>query len=317
MVLNRLSIGSFAVAVVILTLLLGLTPASAQATRTWVSGFGDDANPCSRTAPCQTFAGAIAKTAVDGEINCLDPGDFGFVTITNPVTIDCHSIPGAIQHAGRYGIKINFDQFAALPRKTVNLRNLTLNGVSTGLAGIEISGNVAGTIVNIEDCLIDGDVGGSGVGILDERFRGALTVVNTTVRNMSTVGISIASPGADGSLRAMITDTRIYNSGSGIGVGVDGFVMLSHSVISGNLGIGVGAGSLASMVVDSTVIAHNGTGIKVASNATLRLSNSDLFLNSVGSDGTISTFENNRFSNNGTFGPLIPTGSTSNPTGQQ
>jgi len=37
------------------------------------SGVGDDANPCSRTAPCKTFAGAISKTAAAGEINCLDP----------------------------------------------------------------------------------------------------------------------------------------------------------------------------------------------------------------------------------------------------
>lgn len=48
------------------------TLAHAQATRTWVSGVGDDANPCSRTAPCKTFAGAISKTAAFGEINVLD-----------------------------------------------------------------------------------------------------------------------------------------------------------------------------------------------------------------------------------------------------
>ena len=62
-------------------------PAHAQATRTWVSGVGDDANPCSRTAPCKTFAGAISKTAAGGEINCLDPGGFGAVTITKAITI--------------------------------------------------------------------------------------------------------------------------------------------------------------------------------------------------------------------------------------
>ena len=48
-------------------------PAHAQATRTWVSGVGDDLNPCSRTAPCKTFAGAISKTFINGEIDCLDP----------------------------------------------------------------------------------------------------------------------------------------------------------------------------------------------------------------------------------------------------
>src|SRR5205807_4349167 len=70
--------------------------ASAQATRTWVSGVGDDANPCSRTAPCKTFPGAISKTAAGGEINCLDPGGFGGVTITKSITIKCHYTEGGV-----------------------------------------------------------------------------------------------------------------------------------------------------------------------------------------------------------------------------
>ena len=72
------------------------TPASAQATRTWVSGVGDDANPCSRTAPCKTFAGAISKTAPSGEINCLDPGGFGAVTITKSISLLCEGVIGGV-----------------------------------------------------------------------------------------------------------------------------------------------------------------------------------------------------------------------------
>src|SRR5437016_8602977 len=70
--------------------------AQAQATRTWVSGVGDDVNPCSRTAPCKTFAGAISKTAMGGEINALDSGGFGSVTITKSITIDCSGVMGGI-----------------------------------------------------------------------------------------------------------------------------------------------------------------------------------------------------------------------------
>src|ERR1700710_1855980 len=62
--------------------------AQAQATRTWVSGVGDDANPCSRTAPCKTFPGAYSKTAIGGEIDALDPGGFGTITISKALTID-------------------------------------------------------------------------------------------------------------------------------------------------------------------------------------------------------------------------------------
>src|SRR2546422_2828997 len=74
--------------------MLSSDPAQAQATRTWVSGVGDDVNPCSRTAPCKTFAGAISKTAAGGEIDCLDPGGFGAVTITKSLTIDCNGVTG-------------------------------------------------------------------------------------------------------------------------------------------------------------------------------------------------------------------------------
>src|SRR5271156_1681839 len=81
--------------------------AQAQATRTWVSGVGDDANPCSRTAPCRTFAGAISKTVVAGEINCLDPGGFGAVTITFSITIDCHATIGGVSVAGTNGVTVN------------------------------------------------------------------------------------------------------------------------------------------------------------------------------------------------------------------
>src|SRR5258705_7695857 len=87
--------------------LLSAVSAQAQATRTWVSGVGDDVNPCSRTAPCKTFAGAISKTAAGGEINCLDPAGFGAVTITKSLTISCEGVTGGIVVAGGNGINVS------------------------------------------------------------------------------------------------------------------------------------------------------------------------------------------------------------------
>src|SRR5437763_16740642 len=81
--------------------------AHAQATRTWVSGVGDDLNPCSRTAPCKTFAGAISKTFINGEIDVLDPGGYGTVTITKSITIDCTGTFGSILASGTTGVTIN------------------------------------------------------------------------------------------------------------------------------------------------------------------------------------------------------------------
>src|ERR1700742_4127905 len=91
----------------ILAMMLAAAPANAQATRTWVSGVGDDANPCSRTAPCKTFAGAISKTAAGGEINCIDPGGFGALTVTKSMTIDCENTLAGVLIAGTTGINFN------------------------------------------------------------------------------------------------------------------------------------------------------------------------------------------------------------------
>jgi hypothetical protein len=149
-------------------------PAHAQASRTWISGVGNDANPCSLTAPCKTFAGAISKTAVNGEINCLDSNGAGAVTITKSITFDCHEIFVSILNAGTNGIIVSFDSFApGDTRKTVRIRNLNLNGFNTGLVGIKIVGAAsAGSAVFIEDCLIDGNFGSPGRGISDERTGG-------------------------------------------------------------------------------------------------------------------------------------------------
>src|SRR5690349_6440814 len=118
----------FVIAVVALPLTVCLTvPAQAQATRTWVSGVGDDANPCSRTAPCKTFAGAIAKTAPNGEIQCLDPGGFGAVTITKPISIICEEETGGVLVSGTNAIVVSL----ANPTDRVTLRGLNIDGLNT------------------------------------------------------------------------------------------------------------------------------------------------------------------------------------------
>src|SRR5882762_8950790 len=115
---------------VIIAILICLTSLSAfaQATRTWVSGVGDDVNPCSRTAPCKTFAGAISKTAAGGEINVLDPGGFGAVTITKSITISSEGFEAGVLVSGTNGIIVN-----AAATDTIILRGLDIEGLGTGL----------------------------------------------------------------------------------------------------------------------------------------------------------------------------------------
>src|SRR5258707_1290868 len=134
------------------SLALAVQSASAQASRTWVSGTGNDADPCSRTAPCKTFAGAISKTATGGEISVLDPGGFGAVTITKSITIDGGGGQVAsVLAAGTNGIAISAGA------GTVTLRNLRINGILgapvAGLNGIQF---LSGAALHIENCTIFG-----------------------------------------------------------------------------------------------------------------------------------------------------------------
>src|SRR5688500_2098313 len=132
--------------------------AQAQATRTWVSGVGDDVNPCSRTAPCKTYAGAISKTARDGEISTLDPGGFGTITITKSITVNGGGQGqgyGSILAALVNGVIINITDPADV-RKTVRLNWLDINGASTGLDGIRF---LSGRALHVENCNIDGFTG--------------------------------------------------------------------------------------------------------------------------------------------------------------
>src|SRR6266853_3841816 len=122
---------------VLATVVGGASRAGAQATRTWVSGVGDDVNPCSRTAPCKTFAGALSKTAPGGEIDCLDPGGFGAVTITKAITLDCTGTFGSVLVSGTNGINVQ----AGGP-DVVILRGIRFDGVNTGLNAVNfLSGN--------------------------------------------------------------------------------------------------------------------------------------------------------------------------------
>src|SRR3954453_18986166 len=180
-------IALFAIAAGFLTPLLATVPASAQASRTWVSGVGDDVNPCSRTAPCKTFAGAISKTAAGGEINVLDPGGFGGVTITKSITISSEGFEAGVLVSGTNAIIIN-----ALSTDVVILRGLDIEGLGTGLDGIKVLGSLAA--LHVEKCTINA-------------FRGT---------NGS--GIEIAT--SSGTTQVYIKDTIVRNSGQNTGGGI-------------------------------------------------------------------------------------------------
>src|SRR5580704_9946297 len=177
-------------------------PANAQATRTWVSGVGDDMNPCSRTSPCKTWAGAIAQTAAGGEIDALDPGGFGTVTITKAITLDGGGgqVASILAAGGTNGITV-----AAGPNDVVIIRNIQINGLlQTGSPGVDGIFFTSGAVLSVENCAIFG-FSASGIAA-DTSGNATLNVTNTNITN-ATYGIFLDPSG--GNLYGMIDHTTI------------------------------------------------------------------------------------------------------------
>ena len=292
---------------------------TAQAqSRTWVSGEGDDINPCSRTAPCKTFAGAISKTVTNGEINCLDPGGFGAVTITKSITIDCHEVyAGVLQTANSNGVNIAIDNFAGTDtRRTVRLRNLNLSGADTGARGISITGSSLGvnSEVYVEDCLLDGSFGTNGSGISDARNGGGLlSVSNTTIRNMLGAGIGVTKSFLSGTTRVVINKVQVLNCATGVSLSTNSRATILNSVITGNT-TGIfsedldGGVTPTQVAIDHCVVSKNGTGFQASTNSTMRVSNTTAMNNTTALfSGTVLSYGNNQTGGAAFSGPVSQT----------
>jgi len=290
--------------------------AQAQATRTWVSGVGDDANPCSRTAPCKTFEGAISKTAAGGEINCLDPAGFGAVTITKSILIDCRHTLGGILAATVNGIIIN-----AGANDKVILRGLDIDGDgSGGLDGIRF---LAGASLHVEDTTINNMTNGINVG-LNQAGNAELYVTNSYIRNNSNVGIFVSNSG-NGVISGVIERTTSENNAFGLIGRNNTRIEARNSVFSGNSTTGVlsevlSAGPVSVINVINSAITGNGTGLSAGSSATavqgnLRVSGSTISFNSTGvtaGNGVASTFSDNILRDNAAAGAFTAPALTKN-----
>jgi hypothetical protein len=226
------------------------TAASAQATRTWVSGVGDDVNPCSRTAPCKTFAGAISKTAAGGEISVLDPGGFGGVTITKTMTLDGDGTLASIVGSGTNGITIN-----AGVGDVVTLRNLSIQGAGTGVKGINLINGAALIVDRVA-------ISGFGTGIYTE--AGNTMIVGATITQNSGYGV-LAFGGS-----ITIENSTLSNNGVAAQAATGAIIRLSNNGIYNNLtGFGCGGGTLAS--VGNNRKANNTGGIVAVCAPTLAI----------------------------------------------
>src|SRR5690349_7762194 len=274
--------------------------AQAQATRTWVSGVGDDANPCSRTAPCKTYAGAISKTAAGGEISTLDPGGFGAVTITKSITINGTGQIAGILNAGTNGVIIN-----AGVNDTVILRDLSIVGAGTGLNGIRI---LSANEVYIQHCWIQNQ-SGKGIDIAPRVNPVKVMVQDTSIFNNVGKGIEVIPTGA-ATVKLTVEESNISGNNSN-GLDVTGnnnsaSVYNSRLVFNGLNGAQVQLTS-STLNIEGSFIAYNQTGVTAGlagQNPTVRLSGNMIVGNTnngvvVLGGGTNQGFFNNTIVNNG------------------
>jgi hypothetical protein len=302
-------IASLAIAAGCLVPLLASVPANAQATRTWVSGVGDDVNPCSRTAPCKTFAGAISKTATAGEINCLDPGGFGTITITKSMTLNCHEVLGSILASGVPGVTIN----STAAGSNVILRGLQINGVQggtvvAGTIGVRI---IAAARVTIEDSVITQF---SQQGIADQRTAGNtnLSIRNSVISYNIGAGISLQATGVS---FTVLDNVSSINNLNGVSAGTTNNVMVKRSVLSGSAGDGAIVTAGGQIQIDDSVVSNNATN-GVNGQGTIKISNTDFIANVTALAGTVVSFGNNRIT--GTLGAApTPAGAAAPALGQQ
>ncbi len=270
--------------------------AHAQATRTWVSGVGDDVNPCSRTAPCKTFAGAISKTANGGEIDALDPGGFGAVTITKNITIDGAGTMASILAGGTNGVNIN-DSATATPNTiAVTLRNLSINGAGTtlGLNGINFT---SGKLLNVENVVIF-NFSTRGINLAPAVTGTFANIKNTNIfQTVTGVRVTVASGFVTASLDNCLI---VNNTTAGITLATGGFASIRNTVINFN-GTGVGiTGTSNNFNLENSEVNHNTTGISIGASTTGNIGRTMVMANSTNfsNSGTIRTFANNETDTN-------------------
>jgi hypothetical protein len=297
-------------------------PASAQNTRSWVSGEGDDANPCGRNSPCRTFAGAISKTLPGGTIHCLDPHSYGGVNITKSISIICQYTGAGVAGFNNNAITVN-----AAATDVVFLSGLDINGqagiANPGTNGIRIIGAGA---VHIQDSRISNFRQQDSFGIrIQPGTVTHVTVSDTTISDnglaMSGGGIFI-QPTMAGSTRVTLRNVLLQNNGNnqirvdttgnaGPGVGIT-LLVDDSQLLGGTNGISINqaamTASVTTMITDSYIALCSGSGLITAGTNTVRMRVADTTITACatgvtqGASTVINTWENNRVEGNGVPG---------------
>jgi hypothetical protein len=277
----------------------------AQATRTWVSGVGNDANPCSRTAPCKTFAGAISKTAEGGEIDALDPGGYGTLTITKAITIDGGTGDGwaSVLASGVPGFTVNVTGGTHVNDAVVIVRNVSFDGISQSpsAAGTHAISYIKAAQLSVENCVFEN----FGTGGITENMAstGILRVDDCYFDNVNT-GITLST--SSGFSAAFIDHCRFNALQNGVNATSNASAAISNCNFAATTGAngGVRAASGCAIDVMNSVFASNNIGANNAGGI-IRLSNNDFYDNTTAINGSAESANNNRFRHNTTDGTTV------------
>jgi hypothetical protein len=282
---------------------MGTGLAYGQASRTWVSGVGDDANPCSRTAPCKTFAGAISKTAAGGEIDALDPAGYGALTITKAITIDGGGGQVAsVLVSGTNGIVVQ-----AGPNDVVILRNLRFNGIGSGLNGIRF---LSGKDLNVENCYIFGFTQ-NGIDIaLNQGTPASVHVIDSVLKNNGGTGIR-ASNAVAPNVQVGIDNTKVILDTIGIDASTNSRVVVNRSLSENASTDGIKASANTGQVtVSFTDVSFNANGITASGGGSANVAFSNIAYNTTcalnNSASNFATFGNNRVVGTANCGTITP-----------
>lgn len=283
-------------------LAVGVVTANAQASRTWVSGVGDDVNPCSRTAPCKTFAGAISKTAEGGEIDALDPAGYGTVTITKAMTLDGGTGSGwaSILASGVPGTTVNITGGTHINDAVVILRNITYNGISQSPspAGTHAINYVRAAQLIVENCFFENF---STTGI-NESSMASTSVLRVNGCSFTNTNTSILVTTSSGFASAQIDRCNFNGGSTGVNTTSNAFVSIRNCMfaqITGASGA-VRSNTTCQVNVTGSMFASNNVGAFAGS--TIRLSDNDFYNNTTAISGTAESANNNRFRGNGADG---------------
>jgi hypothetical protein len=290
-------------------LVFGAASLHAQATRTWVSGVGDDVNPCSRTAPCKTFAGAISKTAEGGEIDPLDPAGYGVVTITKAITIDGGTGAGwasILSTASPNSINVNVTGGTHVNDAVVILRNITMNGVfqASAAGGVATNGinYIKAAQLTVENCVFE-NLLGTGITMASMASSANLRVDDSYFDICNKAFIITTSSGA---AAAHIDNCRINGGTDGLNTTSNAFVTMRNCNFAQTTGAVNGAVRSApgcQVNVMNSTFASNNVGAN-ANGGVIRLSNNEFFNNATAINGSCESANNNKFRGNTTDGAV-------------